>query len=105
MKKYYKNRRRICENNASSPNTRNSILLQQCLLTMLYHHSVSGNNIGVNLGFGGRDPEGDVGGSQEGRGRVSENTIGYFAQKVFWKVVSSRKREKLSKIVGVNGRN
>jgi len=41
-----------------------------------------------------------------GHGRVSENTIAYFAQKVYWKVICFQEKEKnLPKNVGVNGEN
>jgi len=45
-------------------------------------------------------------GSQGVRGRVSENIIAYFGQKVCWKVIyfKKRKREKTAKNVGVTGK-
>ena len=62
---------------------------------------------GVNPGVvGDRDPKnlgGGTLGSIRGRDRVLENTIAYFGQKVCWKVIFFKKKEKAHN-VGVNGK-
>src|SRR6218665_2344844 len=70
----------------------------------LYHNSTSDHRR-QSCGFGGRDPSrflagrswGSQGVVDGGRGRVSENTIAYFAHKYFIKRLFIRKREKLAK--------